>query len=500
MKVCPSCARRYADEKLSFCRKDGTKLVNITEGPSENQTERLGAKYQAAATRLIEQTPPTQAGLVTTPRRPETKYAKSGDINIAYQILGDGPIDLVYVPGWVSHLEYGWEQPLLARFYERLASFSRLILFDKRGTGLSDQTIEPPSLEQRMDDVRAVMEAAGSERAVVFGMSEGGNMSILFAATYPERTRALITFGVFARRIWAPDYIWAPTPEERQKFYDAIEREWGGPIRIEELGPSVARDQVFRHWWATYQRHSASPGAALALARMNTLIDIRNVLPAIRVPTLILHRSGDKVSNIEEGKYLEARIPGAKFVELPGDDHLVFVGDQETLFSEIESFLNGITDTQEKDTVLGTFIYTRLISSDSNTPKEATKQFRLVAKREAEWFRGRAGLPRGDSFIALFDGPVRAIRSACAIRESLRPAGLQVKTGIHTGICEVKGKHFEGAAVLISQLISAEARADEIVISNAVKDLVSGSGLQFEARSDLRVVEAPIALQLFSVK
>jgi hypothetical protein len=233
---------------------------------------------------------------------------------------------------------------------------------------------------------------------------------------------------------------------------------------------------------------------------MNSLIDIRNILPAVRVPTLVLHRSGDRTSNIEEGRYIGSRIPGAKFVELPGDDHLVYVGDQETVFNEIESFLNGITDTQEKDTVLGTLVYTQLLSSDSNTPKEATKQFRSVAKREAEWFKGRTGQARGNSFIALFDGPVRAIRCACAIRESLRPAGLEVKTGIHTGIYEVKGKNFAGAAVLISQQISTEAKADEVVISNTVKDIVSGSGLQFEVRGDLRVVNAPAELQLFSVK
>jgi pimeloyl-ACP methyl ester carboxylesterase len=265
--------------------------------------------------------------------RPETKYARSGEINIAYQVIGDGPVDIVYVPGWVSHLEYGWEEPSLARFYRGLASFSRLILFDKRGTGLSDQTTEPPTLEQRMDDVRAVMEAVASERAIVFGMSEGGNMAMLFAATYPERTIALITFGVFAKRVYEPDYPWAPTQEQRQKFFDAIEKEWGGPIGVEDLAPSLAHDNHVRDWWASYQRRSASPRAALALARMNTLIDVRNVLPAIRVPTLVLQRRGDLDTNIEEGRYVAAHIPDAKFVELPGNDHLLFVGDQDAVLN-----------------------------------------------------------------------------------------------------------------------------------------------------------------------
>src|SRR2546425_3424043 len=331
MKRCPSCQQTYSDETIRFCRSDGAILESLDNVPTEILTRRFDLSIPSATSiqtsTLSQSSKPTPGAGTTGDLKPETRYAKSGDINIAYQVLGSGPIDLIYVPGWVTHLEYGWEEPSLARFYTKLASFSRLILFDKRGTGLSDQSTHLPTLEQRMDDVRAVMQAVESERAVVFGMSEGGNMAMLFAATYPERTIALITFGAFAKRIYDADYPWAPTPEERQKLYDAIEEEWGGPIGIVDLAPSRADDERFRHWWASYQRRSASPRAALNLARLNTSIDVRHVLPAIRVPTLVLHRTGDRDSNIEEGRYIASHIPGAKFIELPGEDHILFVSD-----------------------------------------------------------------------------------------------------------------------------------------------------------------------------
>src|SRR2546421_830144 len=324
MKLCPNCKRIYQDETLNYCLEDGTPLVSL-QPSAEDRT--LVFSSTTAPTLWQPPRPAASSGAAAPIERPETRYAKSGDINIAYQVIGEGPIDIVYVPGWVSHLEYAWESPLVANFYLRLASFSRLILFDKRGTGLSDQSTDMPTLEQRMDDVRAVMEAADSSRAVIFGMSEGGSMSVLFAATYPERTIGLVGFGLFAKRIWDAEYPWAPTPEQRQKFFDAIEHEWGGPIGIDDIAPSLAGDQSFRNWWATYQRRSASPRAALDLARMNTSIDIRNVLPAIRVPTLVLHRTGDLDASIEEGRYIAARIHGAKFVELAGQDHLIYAGD-----------------------------------------------------------------------------------------------------------------------------------------------------------------------------
>lgn len=278
-------------------------------------------------------------GTAEEPQLPDINYAVSGDIRIAYQVIGEGPIDLVYVPGWVSHLEYGWESPRVANFYNQLASFSRLILFDKRGTGLSDRAAGLPDIEQRMDDVRAVMDAAGSKKAALLCMSEGGGMSIAFAATYPERVSALMLFGAFAKRVWSEDYPWAPTPTERQVFFDDIRDHWGGPIGIERIAPSLANDPVFRTWWGAYQRRSASPSAAQALARMNTSIDVRHFLPMITTPTLVIHRRDDIDAKVEEGRYIADRIPGARMLELPGDDHLIYAGDQEDILRPVQAFL-----------------------------------------------------------------------------------------------------------------------------------------------------------------
>jgi pimeloyl-ACP methyl ester carboxylesterase len=419
MKRCPSCHQTYAEEALKFCRSDGSSLEYLDNAATEILPHISSSTHSAdpIKTSLLPEPESNQLPHVSTPSdsRSETRYAKSGDINIAYQVLGTGPIDLVYVPGWVSHLEYGWEEPCVARFYQRLASFSRLILFDKRGTGLSDRSTNLPALEQRMDDVRAVMEAVESDRAVVFGMSEGGNMALLFAATYPERTIALITFGVFAKRVHDPEYPWAPTPEERQKFYDAIEHDWGGPIGVEAMAPSMAHDQRFRHWWASYQRRSASPRAALELARMNTSIDVRHILPAIRVPTLVMHRTRDRDANIAEGRYVAARIPGAKFVELPGEDHLLYVGDQDSVLNEVESFINSLGRPAKADSVLATVLYISATAKVEN--KDATnRRFIALATREVEWFKGRVSEANELEFCAIFDGPIRAIRCAKAIR------------------------------------------------------------------------------------
>ena len=271
-------------------------------------------------------------------------YARSGDVNIAYQVIGDAPLDLVFVMGWVSHLEYFWREPSFARFLLRLASFSRLILFDKRGTGLSDRVPinQLPTLEQRMDDVRAVMDAVGSERAALCGVSEGGPMCSLFAATYPEKTLALVMIGTYAKRIRDAEYPWGPTAEQREQFFEVMRKQWGGPVGIDERAPSVASDPQFRDWWATYLRMGASPGAAVALTQMNAEIDVRNVLPSIRVPSLVIHRTEDQCLKVEEGRFVADRIPGAKFVELPGDDHLPFVGDQDAILDEVEEFLTGV--------------------------------------------------------------------------------------------------------------------------------------------------------------
>src|SRR5262245_40775757 len=287
---------------------------------------------------------------------PRVSYARSGDVNIAYQVIGSGPIDLVFVMGWVSHLEYFWNQPLFARFLTQLGSMARLIVFDKRGTGLSDRVSdhELPSLDVRLDDVRAVMEAAGSRRAVLLGVSEGGPLCSLFDASYPEKTEALIMIGSYARRLWDRDYPWGPTAEQRDRFLQTIIDDWGGPVGLEERAPSVADDPAFREWWSAYLRMGASPGAAVALTRMNAAIDIRDVLPSIRVPTLVVHRSGDRCLKVEEGRYLASSIPGAVFVELPGIDHLPFVGDQDAILSAIDEFLSHRQEPQQSTAVLAT--------------------------------------------------------------------------------------------------------------------------------------------------
>jgi pimeloyl-ACP methyl ester carboxylesterase/DNA-binding winged helix-turn-helix (wHTH) protein len=299
------------------------------------------------------------SSLISHPfEKPETHYVQNGDVNIAYQIVGDGDLDVVFVMGWVSHLEYFWEEPHFARFLNRLASFSRLILFDKRGTGLSDRVPLSglPTLEQRMEDVHAVMDAVGSEKAVLIGVSEGGPMCSLFAATYPERTTALVMIGTYAKRIKDEDYPWGVSAEDREKFFEMMRRDWGKPVGIEERAPSMAADEHFRNWWATYLRMGASPGAAVALTKMNAEIDVRNVLPSVRVPTLVIHRKGDLCLKVEEGRFVARLIPGCKYVELDGCDHLPFVGNQDEILDEIEEFLTGMRHAGEIDRVLATVL------------------------------------------------------------------------------------------------------------------------------------------------
>jgi DNA-binding winged helix-turn-helix (wHTH) protein/pimeloyl-ACP methyl ester carboxylesterase len=440
-------------------------------------------------------------------KRPETHYARSGDVNIAYQVVGDGPIDLVYVMGWVSHVEYFWAEPSFARFLTRLASFSRLILFDKRGTGLSDRVPlnQLPTLEQRMDDVRAVMDAVGSERAALCGISEGGPMCSLFAATYPEKTSALVMIGTYAKRIWEPDYPWAPTQEERETFYEEIQRDWGGPVGLLERAPSVAQDVRFREWWSTYLRMGASPGAALALTKMNAQIDVRHVLPTIRVPTLILHRAGDECLKLEEGRYVAQRIPGAKFVELPGVDHLPFVGDQDEIHAEIEEFLTGVRHSPEKDRVLATVLFARATgrspSGDAPDVKwgELLERCLAQAMKEIDWFRGRDAERLPDGFFATFDGPARAIRAACAIREAARRLGIEIKAGLHTGECDMMDHRVGGIAVDIGEQVVERAAPGEVLVSRTVKDLVAGSGIAFEDRGDHLLEGVTGEWRLFSV-
>jgi pimeloyl-ACP methyl ester carboxylesterase len=424
---------------------------------------------------------------------PETQYARSGGINIAYQVVGEGPLDLVYVPGWVSNVEGSWEEPTHERFLRRLARFSRLILFDKRGTGLSDPVEESrlPTLEERMDDVRAVMDAAGSERAALFGFSEGGNLSVLFAATYPERTVALVTFGIFAKRIRTPDYPWAPTPEQRQREIELVEREWGREMDLDVLAPSAAADPEFKRRLLSYLRRSASPAAAAALLRMNTEIDIRGVLPTIHVPTLVLHRTDDLEANVEEGRWIAGRIAGAKFVELAGPDHLPWVGDQDVLLDEVEEFLTGVRPIPEADRVLATVLFTDIVDSTANAARLGDRRWRdllgqhqTAVRRELARWRGHEVDTAGDGFLASFDGPGRAIRCALAVAADARTIGLDVRAGVHTGECELLGEKVAGIAVHTGARVAALAQGGEVLVSQTVKDLVSGSGIEFQERGE----------------
>jgi pimeloyl-ACP methyl ester carboxylesterase/DNA-binding winged helix-turn-helix (wHTH) protein len=414
------------------------------------------------------------------------QYARSGDVNIAYQICGEGPVDLVFVMGWVSHLEYYWKEPSFARFLSRLASFSRLILFDKRGTGLSDPVTQLPTLEQRMDDVRAVLDAVGSRRAVLLGVSEGGPMCSLFAATHPGQTEALIMIGTYARRLRAADYPWAPTREQREAFFREIVANWGGPVGLAERAPSVAQDPAFREWWASFLRMGASPAAAIALTRMNAEIDVRHILPTIRVPTLVLHRAGDRCLLVEEGRYVASLIPNARFVELPGDDHLPFVGDQDALLDEIARFLAVARTQADADRVLVTLLCVELERRQQRTCKadsmSALERLRtLVVEQASRFDRTAVHVSDGRVFV-VFDGPARAIRCGCAIGAEARRSHVAVRVGLHTGECDMVAGVPRGVVVDIGSGVAALAQPGEVLVTRTVVDLVAGSGLRFADR------------------
>jgi pimeloyl-ACP methyl ester carboxylesterase/DNA-binding winged helix-turn-helix (wHTH) protein/class 3 adenylate cyclase len=420
---------------------------------------------------------------------PETHYVQNGDVNIAYQVVGSGDIDIVFVMGWVSHLEYFWKHHLFASFLNRLASFSRLILFDKRGTGLSDHVPinELPTLEQRMEDVHAVMDAVESERAVLIGVSEGGPMCSLFAATYPERTAALVMIGTYAKRIRDENYPWAPTEAERDAFFEVMQNEWGGPVGIEERAPSLSDDKEFRDWWATYLRMGASPGAALALTKMNAEIDVREVLPSVRVPTLVIHRSGDLCLPAEGGRFVASKISGAKYVELSGVDHLPFVGNQEEILDEIEEFVTSVRCPDEHDRVLATVMNIKIIdAADEEARRGRESWIKLFensheyVQRELALFKGKQVSYDETGVLAVFDGPARAIRCASAITDSAGRMGVRVKTGLHTGECDVIDGMYSGFAVELAKKIAEESGFGNILVSRTVKDLVAGSGISFE--------------------
>jgi class 3 adenylate cyclase len=438
---------------------------------------------------------------------PETRYAKSGDIHIAYQITGGGALDLVMVPGFVSHLDLVWDDPRAAHFLSRLASFCRLIRFDKRGTGLSDRVAAIPTLEERMDDVRAVMDAVGSHRAAVFGISEGGPMSALFAATYPDRTSALVMYGAMARMAWAPDHPWGRTNEELSSRLSGVEQAWGSGASVDTYAPSLAGDPAYRKWYATWERASASPGAVLALLLMNMEIDARHVLRTIRVPTLVLHRSGDRAVRVEQGRCIAERVADAKYVELAGSDHTPWAGDTDSLIAEVEEFLTGVRQPPDTDRLLATVLFTDIVGATEHAARVGDRRWREIltqhhglVRQQLQRHRGREIDNAGDGFLASFDGPARAIRCAGAIANAVRALGIGVRAGLHTGECEIIQDKIGGLAVHIGARVAALAAEHEILVSSTVRDLVAGSGLRFHDRGAHTLRGVPGEWHLFAVE
>lgn len=448
----------------------------------------------------------THRGPATRSGVPVTHYAEVGEVSIAYQVVGNGPIDLVHIPSWITNVEENWNEPGYAHFLNRLASFSRLILLDKRGTGLSDRVVGQASLEQRIGDVLAVMSAAGSQRAALFGSTEGSAMSALFAATYPERTRALVMYGAYARRMRSIDYPWGPSIDERQQFLDDIRTGWGGPAVLDMLARDAQHDPHFREWWSGYLRRSSSPAAALALTSMNSDIDIRPLLPTIRVPTLVVHRRGDPLCPVEGGRYIAAHIPGASYVEVPGNDHLPFVGDIDALIDPVEEFLTGAPPVMETDRVLTTILVIDIVNSTARAVelgddrwRTLLSSYRVMVREQLERFRGDERNMTGDGFVATFDGPARAIHCAWAIVRLVRSLGLEVRAGLHTGECTLSADQLDGIAVHVAARVMSFAGSSEIVVSSMVKDLVAGSNIPFVSRGRHTLRGIPGIWQLLAV-
>ena len=431
---------------------------------------------------------------------PETRYAKSGDVHIAYQVIGSGPFDLVFVSGFISHVEHVWDEPRWSTFLERLASFSRLVCFDKRGTGLSDRVSATPTLEERMDDVRAVMDAVGSERAALLGISEGGPMSLLFAATHPDRTLALTLYGSYAL---FPTAVMSPVG--LADYLEKVEELWGTGRLVPGFAPSLADDIAFRKWWARFERLGASPSAVKTLMRMNSEIDIRGILPVIRVPTLVMHRVGDPRVNVAAGRYLAEHIAGARYVELPGNDHLFCAGDSRRILDEIEKFLTGSLAHSETDRALATVLFTDIVGSTERAVALGDREWRHLlemhdacVRRELARFRGKEIRTLGDGFLATFDGPARAVRCAEAIRDNVRDLGLEVRSGLHTGEIEILPNDVGGIAVHVAARVAHLAGPGEVLASSVLKELVAGSGLRFADRGVHALKGLPDGMRVFA--
>ncbi len=438
----------------------------------------------------------------------ETKYANADSLSIAYQVSGAGPIDIVVVPGLVSHLEISREAPGQAHAFERYESFARLIRFDKRGTGLSDRVGGSPTLEERMDDVRAVMDAAGSERAALVGISEGGPMSILFAASHPERTTALVLADSFARLAWAPDYPWGMTPQTAEGLREIIHTSWGDGTFISLFFPSAKGDKAANDRFRRLERYSATPNAVAEIAEMILEIDVRSVLPTLIVPTLVIHRSGDPIISPEHGRYLAEHIPGARAVELESADHIALqTWDSDSDLDEIEEFLTGVRHGPTVDRVLATVLFTDIVGSTEQAARLGDRKWREilqahhdVTRRELERFRGNEVKTTGDGFLATFDGPARAVRCGCAIRDGIRGLGLEVRAGLHTGEIETIGDDVGGIGVHIAQRVQSNADPGEVLVSRTVTDLVAGSGIDFCDRGEHELKGVPGSWRLFAVE
>ena len=438
----------------------------------------------------------------------KTRYARRGDVNVAYQVVGEGPIDLLFAPGFVSHVDLYWTDPMITSFMRRLASFSRLIIFDKPGTGASDPVARVPTLEERVEDMRAVLDAVGSERAALFGISEGGPMSVLFAATYPERITNLVLYGSFAKFDPAPDYF-PETQGEHDAFLERIYRivdSWGQGTAVDIFAPSLAGSAAIRSAWALLERAAASPAMVRAVVEAVRQVDVRAVLAAIRVPTLVIHRTGDSVVRVHHGRFIAGHVPDARYVELPGDDHVPWLGDTAPLLEEMERFLTGTHQAAQPDRVLATVLFTDIVGSTERAAELGDVRWRELLEAHDELVRaqlvrfgGREVKATGDGFLLAFDGPGKAITCAGAISEGVQRLGLEVRAGVHTGECERRGEDLGGMAVHIGARVGAKAAAGEVLVSSTVKDLVVGSGIEFEDRGCEPLRGVPGEWRLFAV-
>jgi pimeloyl-ACP methyl ester carboxylesterase/class 3 adenylate cyclase len=438
---------------------------------------------------------------------PETRYAKAPDgTSIAYQVLGDGPVDLVYASGIWSNVELMWEEPRWAHFLERLAKFSRLILFDMRGVGLSDRGPEPPVLELQRDDVGAVMDAAGSSDAIVFGGARAATMAMLFAATHPDRTRALVLYAPVAKTVATPDFPYGKTPEEQRVFFERFVREVGTGQNLALQAPSVAADEPFVRWWARFERLVASPSAFEELGRIFTDVDVRDVLPAIHVPTMVIHRKGDAIVLGRQARFVADQIQGATYVQFPGEDHLPFIGDADAIVDEVEQFVTGRRPIRETDKVLATILFTDIVDSTKRQAelgdrgwKELLERHHGMVRQLLTQYRGEEQDTAGDGFYVRFDGPARAIRCAQDIIETVRPLGIEVRAGLHTGECEIVDGKCSGLSVSIGARVMANAGPSEVLVSRTVKDLTAGSGVTFQDAGEHELKGVPDRWHLYRV-